>query len=156
MSELLENKIVQMMLGAVVVLIWGYNMIQISDIATTSSADNMGEHLTLDQNLLEIPEQLECNYKADFRDPFLPGLTKQVRVPITNHIESEPPPQPVTPPQVRLTGVIDGTALLQNSREDLFFAAPGDTVDGALVKSVTAHSVVLIFNSKEFTVTLNR
>ncbi|MGF1670727.1 MAG: hypothetical protein ACFCU6_09775 [Balneolaceae bacterium] len=155
MSELIENKIVQMILGVIVILIWGYNMLKITDIATPASSGNQSPFTALDQDLLEIPDLLQYDYKADFRDPFLPGLTQQTSLPVANNIESNPPPPPVTPPDVKLTGVIEGTALLQNSRNELFFAAPGDTVDGALVKSVTPYSVVMIFKSKEFTVTLN-
>jgi hypothetical protein len=153
MSELLEKKIVQIILGAIVILIWGYNMLKITDIATPVSPDNEIAFHPLDQDLLELPDLLQYNYKADFRDPFTPGLTQQASLPVVTNIESEPPP-PVTPPDVKLTGVIEGTALLQNNREELFFAAPGDTVDGALVKSVTPSSVVMIFKTKEFTVTL--
>jgi len=154
MSDLLEKKIVQITLGAIVVLIWGYNMLKITDIALPAPADSDSSLLPLDQDLLEIPDLLHYDYKAEFRDPFMPELTHPPRLPVEK-TEFEPPPQSVSPPKIKLSGVIEGTALLQNSREELYFAAPGDTVDGAFVKLVTPQSVVMIFKSKEFTVTLN-
>lgn len=129
-------------------------MLKITDIALPAPADNDSALLPLDEDLLEVPDLLHYDYKAEFRDPFMPGLTQPPRLPVVR-TEFEPPPQSVSPPEMKLTGVIEGTALLQNSRDELFFAAKGDTVDGALVKLVTPHSVVMIFKSKEFTVTLN-
>lgn len=151
MGELLEKRIVQVGLGAVVVLVWGYNMLKIADIAGPAETDNTSGEIIFDRAFFELPDLLQYDYEADFRDPFTPGLTRPKR---RSPIQSKPksPPKQIRFPELKLTGVIEGTALLQNSRQAVFFVAPGDTVEEAQVKAVTPDSVVLVFKSKEFSV----
>ena len=153
MDDLLNNRLFQLLLVLVLVVVWGYNMIQIADISLPSNDTVQNQSITIDQALFELPEKQEFEYKANFKDPFKASLP---------HYSPKPQPkkkvkkqEPVRLPQLRLTGVINGTALIRNTRQVVFFAVPGDTIEGAQVQSISSDSVQLVFKSKEFVLTVN-
>jgi hypothetical protein len=149
MGKLLERKIVQLALVIALILIWGYNSYSIMGITQKDEIMGSSENsMNFDTTGLEVPEARHFGYKANFRDPFAPQLAK------TGHKKAKDPPkktiQKVKIPSLKLTGVIDRMALIQNRNKKLAFVSEGDTVAGARVRFVTEDSVGLTFRKKEF------
>lgn len=151
MKVLLEMKSIQVSLVLVVALVWGYNALTIMEISTGEGEAMSVSTAEFDSTLLELPEQQAYRYNSDFRDPFQPALSRPAKKE-KKPVRKKPPP--IVLPELKLAGVIEGTAILRNGKRGLFFAAVGDTVEGARVTAVAADSVVLVFKSKEFTVKL--
>lgn len=151
MTELLEKRSVQLVLALIVILIWGNNMIKIVDLSTDKQGSGEGQELSVDSAIFSLEEQSEYEPERNFRDPFLPALT----LPPLPANRPMPPEEtkPVELPRLRLTGIIDETALIQGRDQVVYYAAPGDTLEGATVTAIRADSVMMIFQSKEFVVT---
>lgn len=154
MRELIQKKSVQVLLGLLLMLVWGYNMISFFNLTTEEEVIKNPETLS-DLNLGEVNAPVSKNYQysADFRDPFRPGLTgvRQSPPPLENKSEPEELPLPV----LQLTGIVENTAIIKDQLQKPFFVSKGDTVQGARVKSVTRDSVILVYRSKEIILTFN-
>lgn len=139
-------------MGIIVIVIWGINMLKIADISTGSDQPQQVDSLSFDEAFFTIPELSKNNYNDNYRNPFQIQLTEKVKKKSTP--KPKPPIKKIQLPRLTLTGVIEGTALLKNSRHMVFFATVGDTVEGAVVESVTQDSVVLEYKSKQLIVKL--
>lgn len=152
MAELLEKRSIQAGLVLVLLLIWGYNMLKIDDISTGEETPDPGEELKMDNTVLNIPERELYEFEGNFRDPFRPELT-HLRTVQKAKPQIKPKKKPVVPPKLRLTGIIEGTAMFQNyQNKTVYFAVKGDTVKGALVIDIARDSVVMKYKKKIFTV----
>lgn len=150
MGDLLEKRSFQVSLGLIVILIWGFNMKNIADIAVEQDQPIETDKISLDSSFFAMPELLSYEYKPNFRDPFKLALYRP-------KIKEKPtkrkkPEAPIRFPSLKLTGVIEETAMIQNSQQVVFFAVKGDTVEGATVQLITPDSAIMIFKKKPFTV----
>lgn len=155
MNKLLQKKSIQLCLAVILVLVWGYNMFKIADISNETGAKTADNEITFDSAFFTMPEVQKYEYEGNFSDPFKPQLhpKRQEKKP-EKKSKSPPKPDPVQLPNLKLSGVIEGTALIQNREQVIFFAAVGDTVESARVQSISADSVVMKIKSKEFTIRL--
>lgn len=152
MNGILEKRSIQISLALVVALIWGYNAFTIMDITTDGAASEVVASTDIDSALLRMPNQLAYHYEGNFKDPFEPALRRPA--PRKKKKPAKPAPPPVTPPNLTLSGVIEGTAILSNTRRELFFAEVGDSVEGARITAIVADSVTLEYKSKQFSIKL--
>lgn len=140
----------QVSLGMVVILIWGYNMVSILDLTSTLNDDTSMGSVSIDSRVFSIPEREEYTYQPNFNDPFRPTFLVPKK---KKAVQTRPKPKkPVIPPRLKLSGVIEHTAQLTDQMNKVHFVAKGDTIEGAVVTAVTPDSVVLRFKSKVFTV----
>jgi len=153
MKKLLNSRIFQGILVLTLILVWGYNVLQITDLSIQPEPVSQTRDIVIDQALFELPEQQKYSYSPDFRDPFQIDLPKKQTGPKPRAKPQKK--EPVKLPPLTLTGVINGTALLQNSGNVTFFAEEGDTVEGAKIRVIYSDSVKLVFKSKEFVLTVN-
>lgn len=155
MRDWLEKKSVKAALVVALILVWGYNSYSIVGIANKNETNPKSQkEIRIDLDQLEIPDTDNFNYKDDFRDPFRPRLKKKTQKE-TDDIPKESQKEQVQIPYLKLTGVVEETALIQNKRKQVFFVSSGDTVGGAHVRYVTEDSVGLVLKEKKFKLKVN-
>jgi hypothetical protein len=154
MKKLLENRHIQLTLGLAVILVWGYNMVTLTGITVMDKTSETNPGVTIEAKMLELPEHRQITYKGEFRDPFYPELKPPQRKAVARK-KPDPPPKPVVLPPFELSGIVDGTAFIQNRKTKTFyFAAAGDMVEGARIHTLTADSVMFVYKNKEFVLKL--
>ncbi len=152
MKKLIQKRSIQILLGSIVIMIWGYNIIFIFDISTMPDNGSETAIVNIENELLDIPQRREYSYQSTFPDPFKPEflvLKKEKNTP-----SEEKPKKRIIPPRLKLFGVIEQTAQLKTMSNEVQFVSKGDSVEGAIVRSITPDSVVLSYKSKIFTVKL--
>ncbi|GEM_PF-2188067 len=153
MRKLLEKRSIQLVLGITVIVIWGFNMLQIVDMSKDSEETNKSTKIEFSKAFFTLPNFREYQYKGDYKDPFEIKLSKIKREPnIPKSKKSNK--KTVRPPQLKLTGIIEGTALIQNNNQTVFFVGVGDTVEGARIESIVQDSVTLVFKQRTFSIKL--
>lgn len=148
MPENLEKTSVKVALVLALVIIWGYNSYSILDITEAGKLNANENDSTVTVSELSIPSHQQFEYNGDFRDPFIPLITKRVQ-------KQEPSPQKTTPepiklPKLQVTGIVENMALIQDERQNLFFVSRGDSIGEAYVLFVTEDSVGLVFKKRKF------
>jgi len=152
MNKVMEHRGIQLFLVVAVAIIWGYNTFTLIDISSDRNTASVNYKQESNGSIPELPEWNLYAYKGDFKDPFRALVSK----PNTNPppVRQEPSPPEIILPQISLTGVIEGVALIQNSNRELFFAEVGDSIQGARIKAVYRDSVMLEYKSKNFSLKL--
>lgn len=155
MRDWLEKRSVKGALVLALIVIWGYNSYSIVGMSSEEeTASGYENEIDFDISELTIPDTEHYRYKADFQDPFEPRLKSSVK-------EKPEPTQEQTReektriPNLKLTGIVEEMALIQNQNRKLFFVSAGDTVEGARIRFVAEDSVGLIVKEKKFTLQFN-
>ncbi len=155
MKEFLETMVGKILLGAVVVAVWGVNVVNFSELASSEQSPIVQQVQSVNLDELTVPEKVGYTYSASGRDPFRDsGVAPQREV----VAEPEPVrPEPEIPmPRLTLSGILDKTAVILDDRGQSYFVESGETFrDGILVTAVVRDSVLLEYNDKKFTLKLN-
>ncbi|MFA5670404.1 MAG: hypothetical protein WC967_14280 [Balneolaceae bacterium] len=147
MKEFLETPVGKIILGVIVMAVWGVNMVQFSDVFQNSEKVTVQTKEEIDISTLAFIEETPFIYKSVRRDPFKNPLAREVAV-----TKVSSPKEQVPQPRLILAGILDGTAILRGEGGRMFVVKEEEEFDGILVKSITPDSVILSFQNKEFVV----
>jgi len=95
-------------------------------------------------------------YHGDFRDPFARPAGLFARKAAAPRVSKPAKPAPPAPPPLALSGVVDGTALLQGEDGSVFVARAGESAGSVRVVSVKRDQVVIRFQGRAHTLRLSR
>lgn len=153
MKEFLETTLGKILLGITVITIWGINVVNFSGMANDDTIQSIQQIQNINLEELEIPEKKTFKYSSSSRDPFIFGTI--VKAP---EIRSEPDVQQENyiEPQLQLTGIFDGMAVISDERGQTYFLKKGEVFkDHIEVEWIAADSVVLEYKKRIFTLKMN-
>lgn len=154
MKDFLETTLGKILLGVIVVAIWGVNVVNFSEMTNNSEAQLVQQIQEIDVNELIIPEKINYRYTASQRDPF----NRIGSVPNSRQLLEEPAPtaDAYIEPQLVLAGIFDGMAVIADDKGQSYFVEDGDTFkDAILVKHIVQDSVILEYKQRKLILKLN-
>ncbi len=154
MKDFLETTIGKIILGAIVIVVWGVNVVNFSELASSEEVPVVQQVQSINLDELTVPEKIGYTYSPSGRDPFRMSGTPQV-VQAPQPVQNRPEPE-VPMPRLILSGILDNTAVILDDRGQSYFVESGETFrEGILVTAVVRDSVLLEYNDKKFTLKLN-
>jgi type II secretory pathway component PulC len=152
MKEFFETTLGRVILGVIVAIIWGVNMISFSEMSSGGEMQTVQQVQHLDMDQLELPRNVTYSYKA-VRDPFAsPNLRASANAPVTKNIQDE---AEFIAPTLTLNGIFDGMAVISDEVGQSFFVEEGDVFkDDIKVKEIVQDSVILEYQESKFTLKL--
>lgn len=154
MKEFLETTPGKLLLGALVLLIWGRNVINISELSSSDEQVAVQSVKNIDIDNLVLPAKISYEYSSSGRDPFkkpflryeLPTKPEQIQ-------ESK---EEVVLPNITLSGIMEGMALITDEQGNTVFVKAKETFMNELyVMHIWQDSVLLEYQDKKFTLKLN-
>ena len=150
MKKFLETTYGKVVLCAVVAGIWGVNIINFSGMGEEEKAQNQ-LFLDIEEGKYGVPIFETYTYDGSARNPFQISSDYRVQNDPREQVEKEEYQRP----DLSLTGVMDGMAILRDNQGQTFFVEENETFNKILVKSVYRDSVLLVHQGNEFTINLN-
>jgi len=150
-KEKLDTSFGKILLIIVVIGIWSYNFISFSELGSGQEKIRKSGVRHVNINQVKLPATLNYRYPDIQRDPFkASGTVKTVRLqeqrsPATEEFVNLPP--------IRLTGIIEHTAIILFDNTESLIVAKGDTFRNITVEQVFEDSVTVRFMNKKFTLT---
>ena len=152
MKEFLETTLGKVVLGIIVVTIWGWNVINISELGDDDQV-NIQEIQSIDINDLMVPSKVLYEYKAVGRDPFKPP-TKNVA--IESFKETKGTEEVILPP-LELTGILEGMAIITDQYGSTHFVTRNEKLlESIHIMHIWQDSVLVEYLDTKFTLKLNK
>ncbi|WP_409029383.1 hypothetical protein [Gracilimonas sediminicola] len=152
MKAFFETTLGKVILAAVVIGIWGVNVVNFSEMAGSDEPEQARIYADVMDEQLALPDFIPYRYQPGGRNPFqLPG----------NMVEPQARPSPqaeqeeYAPPSVVLSGVMEGMAIIRDQAGQTFFVEENDSFNNITVKAIFSDSVHLEHQGRTFTVNLN-
>jgi type IV pilus biogenesis protein PilP len=145
-----QNKKWVILLAVIAVIIWGYNLLQVSMQIRNNRGDNSPNGKE-QKTLLLKPV---ADYQGNFRDPFEPLITiqDQLAASFSSRPSNKTPPLNIsapkeTPPKIMLNGImwdpVKPVAVLLFPDGSTQVVSVGQNIDGITVQSINKTSVSL-------------
>ncbi|MAO63609.1 MAG: hypothetical protein CL666_01280 [Balneola sp.] len=152
MKKFFETTIGKIILLAIVVAVWGINVLNFSGMAGEEEAGQSQIYANMMEDEYKLPEFEGYHYSASSRNPF--------HIPSNFRIQQEKPVEETKAevyqqPVLILNGVMEGMAILTNQRGQTFFVEERDTFNTILVKKIFRDSVRLVHQGNTFVINLN-
>lgn len=144
-------------LGVIVLAVWAYNIFQFVDIAESKEkvVTEIPDMETIKTNF-EVRDTVAYTFKGKYRDPFsYTSLRKEVTVEKSPKQKNDVPPKrkqskPIRLPDIKLTGVIEMTAIIKAPDNTTHFRNRGEEINEILVQSIWNDSVRVEYKGKSF------
>ncbi len=153
MKELLETTIGKIILGLVVVTVWGINFVSFSEIAGQNEQVAKTSITEISVEDLELPGAKIYTYRASGRDPFFSNTP--VRERRLEPTRRNAPEEVYRAPVLSLTGIMDGLAVISGATGETYLVSKGETFNGISVLEVWQDSVLLQHQKNKITLTIN-
>ena len=152
MKEFLETTAGRILLAVVVLVIWGKNAINISELGSGNDQVSVQDVQRIDVNDLVVPTKIQYEYTAVGRDPFKsPAFREGPQITIQEEQEEE-----VVLPPITLSGIMEGMAVVTDQQGNTHLLKRNDMfMNDIYVMHIWADSVLLEFKDKKFTLKLN-
>ena len=153
MKGFLETTLGKVILGALVVGVWGVNVINFSGMGNGGQMQSIKEVQNINLDELVIPKRNSYRYSSSSRDPF---VSEHVVTPFDVEPSSSIQQENYMEPALQLTGIFDGMAVISDYFGQSYFVANGETFkDGIVVKQIVQDSVVLEYKNRNIVLKLN-
>lgn len=146
MKDFLETTIGRILLIGIVLVIWGVNAVQFSDVLSNKEEVAKQQQDDIDLSNLSLVSREQFTYKQANRDPF--GLN-------TQPVRQNPEPNPVESyirPRIAVLGVMDETIMVLDQTRSIIVVKETDVFNGITVKSITQDSVIFEHENKPFVI----
>ena len=154
MKEFLETTPGKLLLGALVLLIWGRNVINISELSSGDEQVAVQGVQNIDIDDLALPEKINYEYSSSGKDPFKKPLLRQ-ELPVKSE-QVQQPEEEVVLPNITLSGIMEGMALITDEQGNTVFVKAKETfMNEVYVMHIWQDSVLLEYQDKKFTLKLN-
>lgn len=147
MKDFLETTVGRILLIGIVLVIWGVNAIQFSDVFNSKeeiSAQTMDQ---IDLTSLSLVSSEEFKYKKSSRDPFgsKPDPIRQRTVELNQEAVYQRP-------RIAVLGVMDHTIMVIDETRSIIVVKENEEFNGITVKSITQDSVIFEHQNKPFVI----
>lgn len=152
MKAFFETTLGKVILAAVVIGIWGVNVVNFSEMTGQGEPEQAQIYANMMEEELALPGFTTYRYQEGRRNPFeVPGdlMGPQSRKPPRTEQEK------YTTPTIILNGVMEGMAILRDQTGQTFFVEENDSFNNITVKEIFSDSVRLEHEGRIFTVNLN-
>lgn len=154
MKEFLGTTPGRIVLGIIVLAVWGVNVANFSEMNVGDEVRAIQQVQAINLEELVIPETVNYEYQTADRNPFL-NSQKSVNIPqlVTNRDREE---ERIELPRLQLTGVFDGMAVISDERGQTYFVKNGETFRNEIeVELIASDSVILEYKKRTFTLKMN-
>lgn len=154
MKQFLETTYGKAILVVIVAAVWGVNFFTFSGIGDSEEKAQQQVYASVMEGEYTVPVFEQYTYESGNRNPFqIPEEYNESQQPIRQQepAEEDTYQQPV----LFLTGIMDETAIIRDKEGNTFLMEEEETFNNILVKSIYRDSVVLIHESRAFTINLN-
>ena len=151
-SEIKQKKHIIIPLILAVLVIWGYNLAQILSISIGNGEQAIQSEIGLKDKLNLTLENSNYNYNGNFRDPFDMEIfhAKKKASPKSVPVEEDNSKSDFRPP-IQLTGIIQETAIIEDTYNQVHFAVKGEKVnDKIVIQAVYSDSILVSYRNMEF------
>lgn len=150
-----NSRLVQAVLVAAVLAVWGVVLYRVATQVTASDEPaSAPATVTVDAPTAEAASLREPQFGGRFSDPFRipkaqrpapdpPDESEREPEPEPEPPRPEPPPPPSWAESYAIVGLVDGTALVRGPSGAVHVLGVGDRLDSARVARVTRHGLVL-------------
>jgi|TARA_R110001599_G_scaffold150929_3_gene335329 nitrogen fixation-related uncharacterized protein len=147
MKDFLETTVGRILLIGIVVVIWGVNVVQFSDVLGNKEEVALQQQDDIDLSNLSLVNREQFVYKQANRDPFefYPQPVRRQN-PETNPVES------YIRPRIAVLGVMDETIMVLDATRSIIVVKETDVFNGITVKSITQDSVIFEHENKPFVI----
>ncbi len=151
MKEFLETTLGKVLLGGVVAIVWGINFISFSELSSGNEGVAIQKQEEVQLSDLVVPEKAVYQYKSNGRDPF--SNTKKPAKEVS--VIEENKKKELELPALKLTGIFDGMAAISDEAGKTYILGKGEKLNSEItIEEVSTDSVIIGFNKKKFTLTL--
>jgi len=149
MKDFLETTLGRILLGVIVLIIWGVNAFNFSQMANHESA-TVGDNVFEKEEVI-LPSKVNYEYTPSSRDPFMrSGISQQ-----ENRSRSQAE-QTIYIPEITLNGIFGKTIMITTNGNEVVFMKAGEfLLDGIMLKRIYADSVHLEVGDDLITLTVN-
>ncbi|MEL6443168.1 MAG: hypothetical protein AAF089_04255 [Bacteroidota bacterium] len=147
MREWNDRKSVVVPLGVLAVTVWAYVLYTLVAAWPASEPEVPGPTLRTAEGIVTVAHV----WGKDFRDPFSGAERPGASV---ASVQLDAPATPDVAVRLRLIGVVDGTAMLEQPDGAVILVRRGAQVDGGRVTSMTSETIVLRIQGRTQTLTL--
>lgn len=148
MKSFFETALGRVILVGIVMVIWGVNAFQFSDILSQKETVAQDQSTSIDIGKLTNLTKKEFVYVSDNSNPF---KTVQRKI-IENPIIKEPSYQK---PRIALLGIMDDTIMILTELNEVVVMKEKQEINGIFVKEITTDSVLFVHQKKEFVLKIN-
>lgn len=148
MKDFLETTVGRILLIGIVLVIWGVNVIQFSDVLGNKEEIAKQQQDDIDlSNLSSLVSREQFTYKQANRDPFDSNT----------QVEKERAKEPeqielYRRPRIAVLGVMDETIMVLDANRSIIVVKETDVFNGITVKSITQDSVIFEHQNKPFVI----
>ncbi|XWN37313.1 MAG: hypothetical protein ROO71_00025 [Balneola sp.] len=147
MKDFLETTTGRILLVGIVLVIWGVNAVQFSDVLSNKEEVAKQQQDDIDLSNLSLVSREQFAYKQAGRDPF--DSNSQVEK------ERAKEPEQIEPyrrPRIAVLGVMDETIMVLDETRSIIVVKETDVFNGITVKSITQDSVIFEHENKSFVI----
>ncbi len=147
MKNFLETTAGRILLVGIVLVIWGVNVVQFSDVLGNKEEVALQKQDDIDLSNLSLVSREQFTYKQVNRNPF--ELYTQ---PIQRQNSESNPVEPYIRPRIAVLGVMDETIMVLDATRSIIVVKETDVFNGITVKSITQDSVIFEHENKPFVI----
>ncbi len=147
MKDFLETTVGRVLLIGIVLVIWGVNAVQFSEVLSNKEEVAKQQQDDIDLSNLSLVSREQFTYKQANRDPF--ELNRQ---PVQRQNPETNPIDPYIRPRIAVLGVMDETIMVLDATRSIIVVKETDVFNGITVKSITQDSVIFEHENKPFVI----
>lgn len=147
MKDFLETKVGRLLLLGIVLVVWGVNVIQFSDVFSSKEEISTRSTDVIDLSSLSLVSSEQFKYKKSVRDPF-----KSKPEPVRQRPDELNQEVPYQRPRIAVLGVMDQTIMVMDDTRNIIVVKEQEVFNGITVKSITKDSVIFEHESKPFVI----